>query len=213
MLGILGGAFDPVHHGHLRPALEMQAVLGLSEIRVIPTGEPPHREAALATGAQRLAMLERALAGLADWRIDRRELERQGPSYMVDTLESLREELGRERPMVLMLGLDAFAGLESWHRWERLFELAHIAVGHRPGVGLAQLSQQGQLTRQLSTRLTQAPAELASRPAGSVFLHPVTQLDISSTAIRDMLGRGEDPRFLVDPAVRDYLFTHNLYRD
>jgi len=213
MIGILGGAFDPVHFGHLRPALEMQQVLGVAELRLIPTGRPPHREVARAAAEHRVAMLELAVNGLPGWSIDRRELERDGPSYMVDTLEALRAELGTECPLVLLLGLDAFAGLNTWHRWQRLLELAHIAVGHRPGVGLEQLSREPQLARELSQRLVEAPVQLHSRSAGMIYLHPVTQLEISSTAIREMLARDADPRYLLPDNVRDYIHTHHLYRD
>jgi nicotinate-nucleotide adenylyltransferase len=213
MIGILGGAFDPVHHGHLRPALEMQQALGLDAIRLIPTGQPPHREAARASAGDRVAMLEMAMDGMPGWDIDRRELERDGPSYMVDTLQSLRDELGTEPPLVLLLGLDAFAGLTDWHRWPRLFELAHIAVSHRPGAGLEQLAAHPPLARELSQRLVEAAGALETRSAGMVYLHPVTQLEISSTTIRDMVARGEDPRYLLDDGVRDYIHSHHLYRD
>jgi nicotinate-nucleotide adenylyltransferase len=213
MIGILGGAFDPVHHGHLRPALEMQQALGLEAIRLVPTGRPPHREAALASAGDRVAMLELAIDGVPGWSIDRRELEREGPSYMVDTLEALRSELGFELPLVLLLGLDAFAGLDGWHRWTRLFELAHIAVSHRPGAGLGQLASHPPLARELSQRLVDRPAALQTRSAGMVYLHPVSQLEISSTSIREMVSRGEAPRYLLADGVRDYINTHHLYRD
>ncbi|MBD3671820.1 MAG: nicotinate-nucleotide adenylyltransferase [Gammaproteobacteria bacterium] len=209
MIGILGGAFDPVHFGHLRPALELEQALGLEQLRLIPTGRPPHREAAHAEAGHRVTMLERAIEG-SDWLIDRREIERDGPSYMVDTLAELRTELGAERPLALMLGLDAFMGLTGWHQWRRLFELAHIVVSHRPGAELQGMD--AELARELSQRQALQPSELHGRSAGLVWLHPVTQLDISSTAIRSLLAEGNDPRFLMPDAVVDYLRSHKLYQ-
>jgi len=213
MIGILGGAFDPVHHGHLRPAVELQQALGLEAIRLVPTGQPAHREAARAAADHRVAMLGLAVDGMPGWSIDRSELERDGPSYMVDTLEALRDDLGTEIPLVLLLGLDAFSGLSGWHRWQRLFDLAHVAVSHRPGAGLDHLAGEPALSRELSQRLVGSAAPLHSRSAGMIYLHPVTQLDISSTAIRDMVAREADPRYLLPDSVRDYIHSHHLYRD
>lgn len=110
MIGIYGGTFDPVHYGHLRTALEVREAVGLDEIRFMPCRHPPHRSAPTATPAQRLKMLELALAGAEPgFRIDLREFHRDGPSYMVDTLASLRSEVG-DTPLCLILGLDAFGG-------------------------------------------------------------------------------------------------------
>ena len=131
-LGILGGTFDPIHYGHLRPAQEVLRALDLAEIRVIPAANPPHRRPPVATPEQRLRMVELAVAGVPGFTVDDREFRRGGPSYTVLTLESLRSEFG-ERPLCLLMGLDAFEGIETWHQWQRLPELAHFIVMTRPG--------------------------------------------------------------------------------
>ncbi|MCC5795001.1 MAG: nicotinate-nucleotide adenylyltransferase [Chromatiales bacterium] len=207
-LGIAGGTFDPVHHGHLRLALELSTVAGLEEVRFVPAGEPPHRGRPRAPAGLRARLLEHALAGCPGFVLDRRELERQGPSYTVTTLESLREEFPG-RPLCLLMGLDAFAGLASWHRWEALPGLAHLLVGLRPG---AELPEAGPVAALLDARRVYDPAALRTAPAGHVLLHEVTQLAISSSAIRALVAKGGDPRFLVPDPVRALLIESGCYR-
>jgi nicotinate-nucleotide adenylyltransferase len=206
-IGVFGGTFDPVHVGHLRTAYELQTGLGLGEVRFIPCRLPPHRPPAVAPEALRLRMLEAALAGLPAFRVDDRELRRPGLSYMVDTLASLREEVGA-RPLCLLLGLDAFLGLPAWHRWRELPDLAHIVVARRPGVGRPLDGEAGQL---VIARGTDRPADLAAAPAGRILLRDVTQLEISSSAIRALVAGGGDPRFLVPDAVLELIAKTHIY--
>ena len=208
MIGIYGGTFDPVHFGHLRPALEVQQALGLKEVRFIPAGQPPHREMPYATAAQRLAMLRAAIDDQPGFVVDEREVQRAGPSYMVDTLASLRAEQGA-LPLCLILGYDAFLGLTSWHQWTRLLELAHLVITHRPGwnhddldVALQDLVKQHAMTA----------AQLSQVPAGGVTLVEVTQLAISATRIREQLRAGQDIRYLLPEAVYAMIREQNLYR-
>lgn len=212
MIGILGGAFDPIHFGHLRPALELHQALGLDTLLWIPTGQPAHRPPALASDAQRVAMLELAIAPVAGWRVDRRELERAGPAYMVDTLAELRSELGPDLPLCLLLGLDAFAGLPSWHRWQQLFELAHLVVSLRPGIELDALITDGPLGAQIQQRQVAEPSRLAHSPAGRIYFHPVSQLEISSTRLREIIVSGKDPRYLLPEKVLEYIRSKGLYQ-
>ncbi len=207
-IGILGGTFDPVHFGHLRPALESLESLGLAEVRLIPCGQPPHRSPPRAAAAERLAMLELALAGQPGLRVDVRELERPGPSYMVDTLASLRAELGAT-PLCLLLGSDAFLGLPGWHRWQELAQLAHLVVMHRPGWELSAVP--APLAQLLEANRVQNPAALAAQPAGAILFQPVTQLEISATAIRDTIAAGRSPRYLLPEAVWERIRAHGLY--
>ncbi len=136
MIGILGGTFDPIHYGHLRSALEVKDVFGLTEVRLIPCANPPHREQPTVTAKMRLQMLELAIKNQPGLKIDTRELDRydqhQAPSYMVDTLKSLRQEFPTE-PLLLFIGSDAFKHLTGWHQWQQLFDYAHIVVMTRPG--------------------------------------------------------------------------------
>lgn len=211
MIGILGGAFDPVHFGHLRPALELHETLGLDSLLWIPTGEPAHREAALASGEQRVTMLELAIAGMPGWQVDRRELQRKGPAYMVDTLGELRSELGTDIPLCLLMGMDALAGLESWHRWQQLFELAHLVVSHRPGIELAGSGRSEALAAEIRHRQVEDIGPLQKSPAGALYFQPVSQLEISSTHIRALLAAGRDPRYLLPEKVLEFIRSNDLY--
>ncbi|MBB3225545.1 nicotinate-nucleotide adenylyltransferase [Luteibacter sp. Sphag1AF] len=191
-LAILGGTFDPVHHGHLRAAWEAAEQLD-AEVRLVPAHVPPHRPAPLADAAHRVALLRAALAGQDRLGLDTRELDRQGPSYTVDTLAALRAEIGPTRPLVLLVGTDAFAHLPSWHRWRELFELAHIGVLTRPGSAPT-------LHWDLATEVARRRAHALRGPAGDVIDIAITPLDIAATAIRDAFASGREPRYLL-PAV------------
>ena len=208
MIGIYGGTFDPVHFGHLRPALEVQQALGLNEVRFIPAGQPPHRDMPHATAAQRLAMLRAAIDAQPGFVVDEREVQRAGPSYMVDTLASLRTELGA-LPLCLILGYDAFLGLPSWHEWHRLPELAHLVVTHRPGWNHDNL---GTELHSLVKRHAMTATQLSQAPAGGVTFVEVTQLDISATRIREQVCAGQDIRYLLPEPVYEMIREQNLYR-
>ena len=196
-LAILGGTFDPVHIGHLRVACEAAEALN-AQVRLVPAQVPPHRPAPVASAAQRVRMLQLALAGQQRLMLDTRELERAGPSYTFDTLQSLRAEFGDSRPLILLLGADAFAGLPSWHRWRELFELAHIAVLTRPGHAAARSAE---LSAVSAPRRTERVQDLRERPAGGVFEMAVTPLEISASAVRALLAAGRDPRWLLPDAL------------
>lgn len=210
-LGILGGTFDPIHHAHLRLAEEARVALGLDEVRLIPAGQPPHRGRPGCTPAERLAMTRLAIDGVAGFSVDAAEVQSEAPSYTVVTLQRLRAELGPDRPLVLLMGADALRGLPGWFHWEALFGLAHIGVATRPGYALEPDSLPAPLADALRGRVCADPAELATHAAGRVCSFDMTPLDISATAIRAMLQRGESPRFLLPDAVLDYIQTHHLY--
>lgn len=207
MIGLLGGTFDPIHYGHLRIALEVREALSLDEIRFIPCRQPPHRGDPAATPAQRLAMLRQAVAGTPGFAVDSRELERPGPSYMVDTLTSLRTECGAA-PLCLILGRDAFFGLPGWHRWRALLDYAHLLVVQRPP--LDGVHGHGELDA-WATAHECLPEQLHGRPAGGLCFLPTPLLDISATRIRQLLQTGHDPRYLLPDAVLEYIRQNGLY--
>ncbi len=208
MIGVFGGTFDPVHFGHLRPALEVQQALRLREVRFIPARQPPHRDQPAASPTQRLAMLKAAINYQPGFVVDERELQRPGPSYMVDTLASLRSELGAE-PLCLILGYDAFVGLPGWHQWQQLVELAHLVITHRPGWNHDDLP--GELQSLLQQHAIPA-AQLADTSAGGICFVEVTQLDISATRIRAQLQAGQDVRYLLPETVYEMIREQNFYR-
>ena len=222
-LGLLGGTFDPIHFGHLRLAEEAREQLGLERIRLIPAGQPPHRGAPGSSADERLAMTQLAAAGNTGFEVDDSEVRLAQPSYTVLSLERLRAELGPQRPLVLILGADAFAGLQRWHRWQELFALAHIAVANRPGYdhlshpshphqsGSAQLAPE--LARACAERHSADPCALRLAPAGLVMPFTMTPLAISATLIRTLIGSGRSARYLLPDSVVDYIASRNLYRE
>lgn len=197
-LALFGGTFDPVHLGHLSVAWEAAELLD-AEVRLLPASVPPHRPPPIATAVQRATLLRAALQGQSRLTLDSRELDREGPSFTIDTLHELRAEQG-ERPLVLLLGADAFAGLASWHRWRELFEAAHIGVLSRPGVS-ADLPDE--LEREVAGRRIADAANLRALPAGKVIELVVTPLEISATRIRELLAAGRDPRYLLPAGLFD----------
>lgn len=196
-LAILGGTFDPIHNGHLRVAWEAAETLD-AELRLVPARLPPHRDPPVADAELRAELLRRALAGQSRLALDPRELRRAGPSYTVDTLAELRAELGPQRSLVLLVGADAFAALNAWHRWREIFELAHIGVLSRPGRSAAALAPE--LLAEIAGRRSE-PLAVHAAPGGSVVTIPVTALDISSSKIRALLAAGQEPRYLLPAAL------------
>ena len=213
VLGLFGGTFDPLHVAHLRLAIEAREALGLAEVCFIPAGRPALRDAPHCAAAHRLAMVERALADAPGFSVDAAEaLEAAArPSYTIETLERQRLLHGAQRPLVLLLGADAFARLEAWHRWRELFALAHIAVATRPGHELTVGAGGAALDREFAARRGEA-ADLAGAPAGRIACFAITALEISATAIRRRLAQGLSVRHLVADGVLDYIESHQLYR-
>ncbi|MCH7821406.1 MAG: nicotinate-nucleotide adenylyltransferase [Proteobacteria bacterium] len=207
-IGIFGGTFDPIHYGHLRTAFEILQALRFGEIRFVPSGDPPHRDQTIAKADLRFDMVCAATAAEAGFVVDDRELRRNGPSYTIDTLSAMREEF-TDRPLGLILGMDAFLGLASWHRWDELLDYAHIVVAHRPGWQAPDIGPLGEL---LSEHGTHRVDNLHEHRKGFIHIHAVTQLEISSTEIRDLIGAGRDPRFLMPDVVRDVIMNSGCYK-
>ena len=191
-LAIFGGTFDPIHLGHLSVAWEASELLD-ADVCLMPASVPPHRPPPIASAAQRVAMLRAALQGQSRLHLDTRELARSGPSYTVDTLRELRAEYA-DRPLVLLLGADAFAGLPQWHRWHELFDLAHVGVLSRPGVPAVLPPT---LAQEIAGRRVALSEGLCASVAGKVVELAVTPLEVSATRIRQLLATGRDPRYLL----------------
>ena len=207
LTGIFGGTFDPIHLGHLRTAMDLLDSLPLSEVRFVPCGIPPHRDPPQASAQTRWAMLQIALAEDARMVPDDRELRREGLSYMADTLESLRVDFN-DRSLALILGMDAFAALDTWHRWQDILRLAHLIVVQRPG---SQLPATGVAARLLADHRSDHLADLAAAGSGRILTMTMTQLEISSSAIRELVSHGNDPRYLVTDSVRDIIVSSGCY--
>lgn len=206
-IGIFGGTFDPIHYGHLRTAFEMLQALAFEEVRFMPCGDPPHRGLTFADAELRFRMVEAAIAGQEGFVADDRELHREGPSYTIDTLIELREE-HPQRSLGLIVGMDAFLGLSTWHRWDELLNVAHIIVAHRPGWKAPDIGPLGELITEHGTHRV---ADVHNATHGRIHIHAVTQLEISSTEIRDLIAAGRDPRFLMPDALRNLIQEKEIY--
>ena len=208
MIGIFGGTFDPIHIGHVRTALDIRQDLALDEVRLIPCNVSPHRDAPLASSAQRLAMLQAAIQGEPGLHIDDRELRRAAPSYTVDTLLSLRAEFG-DTPLCLMMGMDSFQALNTWHRWRDIITLVHVVVMTRPGW---LPPTQGEVAELIIQHGVYDPMLLRDTSAGCVLLRPVSQLNIAASRIRSAVKEGKSARYWVPDGAWDIIKKEGIYR-
>ncbi|WP_431026440.1 nicotinate-nucleotide adenylyltransferase [Halomonas sp. H5] len=207
---MLGGTFDPVHLGHLRSAVELREVLGLDRVHMIPAHLPPHRAAPGVSSRERLAMLRLGIGETPGLVADDRELRRDGPSYSVDTLASLRAELGAQARLIMAVGHDAFLRLAEWRDPEGLFAQAHVVVIERPDHGAPLPSR---LQSLLAGREVASVEALLAEPRGRLLrLSLPTRLAISATGIRRRLAEGRSVHYLLPEAVRAHIDSRGLYR-
>lgn len=206
--GIYGGTFDPVHLGHLRTAWEV-AIAGTMPVHMVLAHAPPHRSRPGVSPDHRWNMLKIALAGQGRLIADDRELRRPGPSYMIDTVDSFRSQYPGDK-ICLILGQDAAAALDTWHRWRDLLDRVHLVIMTRPGGRPA--PQDSELAQLLASREVAGPGELEASGQPSLWRSEVSALDISATAIREQFAGQGDPRFLLIPQVLEYIEQRGLYQ-
>lgn len=206
-IAIFGGTFDPIHLGHLRCAWEVGEWLAAERVHFVPSACPVHRGEPAVSSLHRLRMVELAIAAVPGWLLDDRELQRGGPSYMVDTLRELRGVYGPDRPLCLVLGSDAFEGFLRWHDWRGVLSLANLVVMTRAGV-----PAQGDEPLQRLLQERALPADAPWPAAGAIVQRAVTAMDVSATHLRALLAQGLSVRFLVPDAVAAYIERHDLYR-
>ena len=206
-LVLFGGTFDPVHYGHLRCAEEVRQKLGVTTVSLLPAGQPTHRATPRATAAQRLEMLQLAVNEFPHLSIDTREIERDGPSYMVDTLKDIRRQWP-QRPVLLLIGQDAVNHLDSWHQWLELFQLSHIGILTRPSSHADYSQELGEMIEKC--RISDA-SELFSTAAGRVLSLKVAAIDISATMIKSIIRLGRSPKGMLPAAVLAFINENSLY--
>ena len=202
LLGILGGTFDPIHIGHLRTVLDLKQALDFTEIHLVPNYTPPHRTQPTLPAEQRFELLKKALIDVPGLVADNREIERRGASYMVDTLRDLKQQFPQKH-LCLIIGTDAYNSFCDWHDWQDILQLAHILVMKRAGVDIAENTE-------LDHLITTDADSLLQVEYGLVYLQQVSQLDISSTRIRQMILKQQSIQFLVPEVIRSEL--ENLYK-
>ena len=204
LIGLLGGTFNPIHNGHLRLAQELADALNFSEVRFIPSANPPHKTAPKISAQHRAAMVQLAITDHSLFKLDTRELDRAGASYTIDTLISLQEELGGSAALCLIMGSDAFAKLNTWHRWQVLIDYCHIILVQRPA-SATQPKLVEELTVLLHNHYTENISDLTTENTGYIHMQKITALDITSTNIREQLKAGHSPRYLMPDNVIAYI--------
>ena len=207
-IAVYGGTFDPVHLGHVNTAKALELHLHFDEIRFLPCKQPVLKNAATASSHHRLAMLELALANFPKAIIDDREIKREGLSYMIDTLESMRTD-SPEASLCLVVGMDAFNDLPRWHQWQALFDFAHIIVINRPGISLL---ADPILEKTIATRQTMSIDALQTKSHGQLYFQQLPETPISSTEIRQRLQQGKSVASMLAVKVSDYIRIQQLYR-
>ena len=212
-IGILGGTFDPIHYGHIRPAIEVKHALALDKILLMPNHIPPHKHQPNLTTAQRLNMVADICSQLDSFELCDIEAKRDTPSSTVVTLEQLKS-LHPEDELFFIMGMDSFLQLKSWYEWQRLFDFAHLVVCQRPGWQLdaAHPMQQILTARSQAHQKThEGHAKNTHKNSGQIFPVTITPQDISSTQIREQLAKGEIPADLLMPITLDYIQNQRLY--
>ncbi|WP_020167829.1 MULTISPECIES: nicotinate-nucleotide adenylyltransferase [Methylotenera] len=211
LIGVLGGTFNPIHFGHLRMAQEIADALELSEVRFIPAANPPHKELPKVSAASRAEMVQLAIADNHLFKLDDRELNRVGASYTIDTLISLRAEIDDSVALCLIMGSDAFAKLNTWHRWQEILGYCHIILVRRPVISTDQPPLNNDLALLLQNHYTENVSDLSSQITGFIHMQNITALSISSTAIRSAFNLKKNPRYLMPHLVIDYITANQLY--
>lgn len=203
----MGGLFDPVHNGHLRTVLTVVENLLLDEVRLIPCGKPAHRQPSIVSDSQRIEMLSLGINGQPELIVDSRECRREGPSYLYDSLLSIKHENPADR-LFLIMGTDAFNTVPQWYRWQDIFSLAHVIVCARPGWTI---SNQGEIREEFDQRQVQSIAEMVKYKAGKILSFDFTPLMISSSQIRKLIKDKQSARYLLPDSVWEYIKINNLY--
>ena len=215
LIGILGGTFNPIHFGHLRMAQELADALNLSAVRFVPSANPPHKTMPTVSAEHRANMVKLAISDNPIFKLDTRELARTGASYTIDTLASIRDELGENAALCLMMGSDAFTNLDTWHRYSELLEYCHIILVQRPNKKTQSLQTQAKLSDTLTALLqnhyTENSDDLHEKSAGYIHMQAITAQDISSTDIREKLSKKTSCNYLLPDNVLQYIAQHKLY--
>ena len=202
MIGLFGGTFDPVHKGHLQLAEQAMSRLNLDEVQFLPCANPVHRQAPRALSQQRLEMLECALNEYPGFEVNALEIERGGPSYMIDTLRQIVKQ-GEQRAISLLVGVDAFNSLLNWKSPREILAIAHVVVCRRPGT---QLDKSIFIDYQV-----ESVTELFQHKAGCIFLLDIEENPCSSSEVRRLLAENQSVNTCLTRPVIDYIQQNHLY--
>ncbi len=207
-VALFGGTFNPIHTGHLRIATELAELLKVDTLRLVPCAFPPHRGEPQVSAEQRLAMLRAATASQSLLIADDMELHRAAPSYSIDTVTLVRQQMGDTQPLFLCIGMDALLKINTWQRWQELLLHCHIVVSSRPNT---EQPVSGSVADWIAQHQCDDLGTMQQRPAGNVHFCDLTMLDISSTSIRKNIAQGKSINFMTPDTVVDYIQQHHLY--
>ncbi|MFT6927762.1 MAG: nicotinate-nucleotide adenylyltransferase [Psychromonas sp.] len=207
-IGFLGGTFDPIHFGHLRPALEITEALSLQQLFMMPNHIAPHKSASHGTAKQRSEMVELAISQQPRMTVDKRELKRHKPSYTIDTLKELKIEYP-DTPICFIMGMDSLISFDSWYDWKNILSYCHLIISHRPGW---QSEFNEQVAALVAKHQTTDKHDLHNVQFGKIYFQTTSQLAISSTEIRDLLSHNISIDFLTPDSVINYIKEQYLYK-
>ena len=205
----MGGSFDPVHYGHLRVASDAKRTLALDAMFIMPAAQSPFKNQHSVSAEHRLAMLDLAVTEFPELQLDTRELDREGPSYTLDSLQALRQEMGGDATIYFLIGDDLLPTLNQWSRWQTLTDYAHLVVANRPGEILVIPAEVTTWWHERETSL----AQLSSLPSGRVMRLECSLVDVSSSEIRQSLNSGERETHMIPYPVMEYIRRHKLYEN
>lgn len=213
MIGVFGGSFDPVHFGHVKSALGLIQRFDFEQIRFIPCQISPLKETVHASAEHRWQMLNLICDGNEKLITDDRELKRKAPSYTVDTLLELREELGNQQSLVLIVGIDAFFNFCKWHCYPEILTLCHIMLLQRPGYSLPEYPEDSKCEKEYyNLNNTDDIKELENTPSGKIYVSDLDEIDASSTKIRKIISEGQQPKYLLPANIWNYIHRNKLYK-
>ncbi|HWT71866.1 MAG TPA: nicotinate-nucleotide adenylyltransferase [Oxalicibacterium sp.] len=214
-VAVLGGSFDPPHKGHVALAEHFISLLQPDELRIVPAGNPWQKQGVQTSAQDRVAMVRTAFADIAIPVVfDQQEIRRSGPTYTIDTLRTLRAELGPQASIAFLMGADQLQRLHTWHAWRELFDHAHLCAAARPGFALQAASDDA--AQEFARRMANAE-QIRTTPSGLSLLSADLSVDIAATELRAALqrnGASDTPlHSQLPPAVLDYIEQHHLYRN
>ncbi|MGB0445394.1 MAG: nicotinate-nucleotide adenylyltransferase [Porticoccaceae bacterium] len=207
-VALLGGTFNPIHFGHLNLANCLVDYLQVESVRMIPCAIPPHRETPSVSAEQRLAMLQLAIDDHPLLTSDDLELRKSTPSYSIETVQQIRQQVGEETPLFFCIGMDSLLTIDSWHHWQQLLDYCHLAICPRPGY---KLPIKGHLAEWIEQNLCDDIERVKTLAQGCLHLCKIPLKDISSTAIRDSIKCAQSIDHLTPKSVVNFITKHSLY--
>ena len=208
-IGVLGGTFDPIHYGHITPAIENAKWLSLDQLHLLPAHIPPHKEQTTVNAEHRKAMVELVCQQFPTFKLDARELLKHSPSYTVESIKDISEQY-QDAQVFFIIGMDSLLTFTSWYQWQDILNHCHLVVNTRPEYDVNKLSET--CYESLSPYFINELNELGSTKSGKVIFHQHANIDISSTAIRQELKANIFDEKKLLPNVINYIQQHQLYK-